>query len=106
MNQLNEYKTFTCLGKHGISLRGYRKIKVHLVYRIKHDTRYNAICASDGHLTEIPIDSVYSGLVSLRGLHTMIYLAKLNDLDTLTTFIGSSYLEAYRSDQVYIIAGS
>ena len=45
--------------------KGYKKICVHLVYDAKHDGRHKARLVADGHLTDIPIDSVYSGVVSL-----------------------------------------
>jgi hypothetical protein len=46
---------------------GYRKIRVHLVYDLKHDSQHKARLVADGHLTDIPLDSVYYGVVSLQG---------------------------------------
>ena len=60
---------------------------------------------ADGHLTDIPLESVYSGVVSLRGLRIVLFLAELNHLSIWTTDIGNAYLEAYTSEKVYIIAG-
>ena len=60
---------------------------------------------ADGHLTDIPVDSVYSGVVSLRALRIMLFLAELNQLETWATDIGNAYLEAETSEKVYIIAG-
>jgi hypothetical protein len=60
---------------------------------------------ADGHLTDIPLGSVYSGVVSLRGIRTLIFLAELNKLDTWATNIGNAYLEAVTSEKLYIIAG-
>ena len=34
-----------------------------------------------GHLTEVPIESVYSGVVSLRGTRLMIFLVELNQME-------------------------
>ena len=82
MKQLDEYKTFNDMGKNKTSPDGYKKIKVHLINDIKHNIRLNTRCVADGHFTEIPLDSVYSGVVSLRGLLLMIFLAELNQLDT------------------------
>ena len=62
-------------------------------------------CTADGHLIYIPIDSVYSGVVSLRGLIIMLFLAELNKLDIWVTDIENAYLEANTSEKVYIIAG-
>ena len=104
MNQLDDYNTFI---NHGSNKPpdGYKKIKVHLIFDIKHDGRNKARCVADGHLTDIPVDSVYSRVVSLRGLRMMLFLAKLNKLDIWATDIGNAYLEATTCEKVYIVAG-
>ncbi len=104
--QLAEYDTFTDLGKDGRPPDDFKKIRVHLIFAVKHDGRHKARCVADGHLTDIPLDSVYSGVVSLRGLRTLIFLAELNGLKTWATDIGNAYLEAVTSEKVYIIAGA
>ena len=69
MAQLKEYKTFSDLGRANTTRipTGYKKIRVHLVYAVKHDGRHKARLVADGHLTDVPLESVYSGVVSLRG---------------------------------------
>jgi hypothetical protein len=57
-------------------------------------------------LTDVPINSVYSGVVSLRGMRMLIFLAELNGLKTWATDIGNAYLEAKTSKKLYIIAGA
>jgi hypothetical protein len=70
MSQLAEYNTFRDLGHKDTAppLTGYKKIHTHLVYDCKHDGRHKARMVADGHLTDIPLESVYSGVVSLCGL--------------------------------------
>ena len=58
-----------------------------------------------GHLTDIPLESVYSGIVSLRGLRILLFLGELNDLEVWQTDIGNAYLEAMTKEKVYIIGG-
>jgi hypothetical protein len=60
---------------------------------------------ADGHLTDIPLESVYSGLVSLHGLWTVTFVAELNGLDLWATDISNAYLEAFTMEWNYIIAG-
>jgi hypothetical protein len=60
---------------------------------------------ADGHLTDIPLESVYSGVVSLCGLWIITFLSQLNGLDLWATDIGNAYLEAFTIEQNYIIAG-
>jgi hypothetical protein len=105
LHQLQDYNTFKDYGHRGDAPNGFKKIRTHLVFDCKHDGRHKARMVADGHLTEVPIESVYSGVVSLRGLRTLVFLAELNGLDTWATDIGNAYLEAETKERVYIIAG-
>ena len=78
---------------------------MHLIFDVKHDGRHKARLVADGHLTEIPLDSVYSGVVSLRGFRIVLFLSEHNNLELWATDIGNAYLEAFTSEKVYIIAG-
>jgi hypothetical protein len=60
---------------------------------------------ADGHITEVPLESVYSGVVSLQGLRLVLFLAELKNLELWATDMGNAYLEAVTSELVYIIAG-
>ena len=102
MDQLAEYKVFVDIGKDTPIPKGYQKIKVHLVYACKHDGRHKARLVADGNLTDVPVDSVYSGVVSIRGIKLMIFLAELNDLDIWATDIGNAYLEAYTKEKIIL----
>jgi hypothetical protein len=53
----------------------------------------------------VPIASVYSGVVSLRGLHIIIFLAELNGLELWSADIGNAYLEARTQEKVYSTTG-
>ena len=107
MLQLDKYETFGDLG-HSKSTRipvGYKKIRVHLVYAVKHEGRHKAWLVADGHLTKEPLDSVYLGVVSLRGIRLVAFLSKLNGLKLWATDIGNAYLEASTKEKLVIIAG-
>jgi hypothetical protein len=103
--QLYDYDTFIDYGLNGSAPKGYRKIRTHFVFDVKHDGRHKARMVADGHLTDVPVESVYSGVVSLRGMRTILFLAELNGQETWTTDIGNAYLEAVTLEKVYIIAG-
>ncbi len=49
-------------------MKDYKKIQVHLVYNVKHDGHHKACLIGNEHLTNIPIESVYSGVISHHGL--------------------------------------
>jgi hypothetical protein len=103
MSQLDDYSTFKDVGK--VIPDGYKKIRVHLVYDVKHDGRHKARLVADGHLTDVPLESVYSGVVSLRGIRLLTFISELNKLDLWATDIGNAYLEANTKEKVCILAG-
>jgi Reverse transcriptase (RNA-dependent DNA polymerase) len=104
--QINEYITFINKGHHTKASppNGFKKIRAHLVFDVNHDGRHKARLVADGHLTDIPIDSVYSGVVSLQGFRLVLFLAELNNLQLWATEIGNAYVEAYTTEKVYVIA--
>ena len=62
------YKTYECLGwkiraKYSAN---WKKIIVYFVWDIKHDGHHNARLADDVHVTGNPLQSVYSGVASLK----------------------------------------
>ena len=105
IQQLDKYDTFKDKGLRGSVSQSYKKIRVHLLFAIKHDGRHKARLVADGHLTPVPTESVYSGVVSLRGLRMVVFLAELNNLKIWATDIGNAYLEAETTERVYIVAG-
>ena len=46
MAQMDEYNTFKDYGPKGAPLPGYKKIRVHLVFDVKHDGRHKALTLS------------------------------------------------------------
>ena len=52
-----------------------------------------------GHLTETPAESVYSGVVSLRSVRLVVFLAELNNLKVWQTGIGNTYVEALTKEK-------
>ena len=103
--QVDEYNTFIDKGRGYIPGPGYKKIRVHIVYAVKHDGRRKSRLVAGGHLTDTPIDSVYSSVVSLRGIRILTFISELNDLEIWSTDIGNAYLESFTQEKVYIIAG-
>jgi hypothetical protein len=105
LDQINEYDTFKDIGKGNHPGNGYKRIDVHLVYAVKHDGRHKARLVAGGHLTDTPIDSVYSSVVSLRGTRLLTFIAEHNRCECWVTDIGNAYLESYTQEKVFIIAG-
>ena len=111
LTQIHEYKVFKDTGKaqfHNgkvVTPDGFQKIRVHFVYAVKHDGRFKASLVADGHLTKEPVESIYSGVVSLRSLRMVVILSQLNDLEIQGADVGNAYLEAYTDEKLCIIAG-
>lgn len=76
-----------------------------MVYDVKHDGRHKARLVAGGHLTETPVDSVYSSVATLRGMRMVMFLAELNGLESWSTDIGNAYLESNTQEKLYIIGG-
>ena len=57
-----------------------------------------------GILTPEPVESIYSGGVSLRNLRLVIFLGKLHNLELWGADIGNAYLEAVTEEKLYIVA--
>ena len=83
--QIDEYSTFKDVGK-GTKPAGYKKIRYHVIYDVKHDLGRKARLVADGNLTETPIESIYSSVVSLQGLRLCLFLAKLNKRHVILSF--------------------
>ena len=84
---------------------GFQKIRVRFVYAVKHDGRFKARLVADGHLTKEPVESIYSGVVSLRSLRMVLFLSQLNDLKICGADVGIAYLEVYTDEKLCTIAG-
>ena len=111
LSQIHEYKVFKDTGKaqfhngKAVTPDGFQKIRVHFVYAVKHDGRFKARLVADGHLTKEPVESIYSGVVSLRSLRMVVFLSQLNDLEIWGADVGNAYLEAYTNEKLCIITG-
>ena len=101
LSQLDEYDTFKDLGKGAVAPAGYKRIRCHFVFDVKHDGRHKSRLVAGGHLTDVPLESVYSGVVSLRSLRLVIFLAELNGLTLFQADVGNAYLEAKTKEKVY-----
>jgi Reverse transcriptase (RNA-dependent DNA polymerase) len=101
-NQLIEYKTFVDLGPDCETPPGYKKMRCH---GVKHDGRHKARIVAGGHLTDPNTESVYYGVVSLRIIRLVVFLAEINGLELWGADVGNAYLEAKTKEKVYIVAG-
>ena len=95
LTQIHEYKVFKDTGK----------AQFHNGKAVTPDGFQKARHVADGHLTKEPVESIYSGVVSLRSLRMVVFLSQLNDLEIWGADVGNAYLEAYTDQKLCIIAG-
>ena len=88
IEQIKEYQVFKDFGKAVYDKntitnapKGHQKIRVHFVFDVKHCGKFKARLVADGHLTKEPMETVYSGVVSIRNLRLAMFLAELNNLE-------------------------
>ena len=105
LKQLDDYNCFKERRKTTKVIDGYMIMHIHLVYTVEHDNIHRAHMVADGHSTYVPLDSVWSGVVSLWYLRFVLFLAELISLDTCTVDIETVYLKAYTKEGVCFIAG-
>ena len=105
--QLREYDVFKDKGRFaGCKIpHGYQLIQVHTIFDVNIDGRHKARVVADGYLTVTPAESVYSEVVSLRGLCTCLFISELDGMEPWATDIGNAYLEAVTSEKVCIRVG-
>jgi hypothetical protein len=94
------YSVFNDTGLHAPGPENHKRINVHFVYAVKHDGCYKAHLVAGGHLTDTPIDSVYSSVATLQGVRMVMFLAALNSLNFWSTDIGNTYLESNTKEKI------
>ena len=74
MNQIHDYQVLKDYGKAKLCPKNrqatngfkiYQQIRVRLIFAVKHDGRHKTRLVAGGHLTPEPVESIYSGVVSL-----------------------------------------
>ena len=83
----------------------HQKIRVNIIFAVKHNRRHKARLVDDGSLTPEPVENIYPGVVSLRHLRLVIFLGEINDLELWGADTRNAYLEAYIQEKLFIIAG-
>ena len=68
VQQILDYDTIESIGKGAPIPEGYTKIPYHIVRDVKSTGRHKSRLVAGGHRTSTPVDSTYSGVVSLQGV--------------------------------------
>jgi hypothetical protein len=100
-----EYQCFKLHPKDSKIPEKYKKITLIWTFCVKYDGRRRARCVAGGHLTEDPEYDLYSGVVNLETVRIAFVAAILMKLQIIAADIGSAYIQAFTSKNVYVIAG-
>jgi len=76
-----------------------------MAHAVKHDGRHKSRLVAGGHLTETPVDSVHSSIVSLSGIRILTFIGELCDLEVWSADIGNACLETVAPEKVCTAAG-
>jgi len=103
MDQIKAYNTFQDIGKGVRVPSGCQKVYVHLTCANKFDMRRKARLVLSGQLTHPSNDKAYSGILSLEGVRTVLFLAELNELHLCAADVAQAYLEANTREKLAIV---
>ncbi len=106
VGQILKFEAFRDGGAHkeGQALpAGHKMIRIHFVFDVKADGRRRARLVCDGDLTSLPLEAVHSGVVTLRSIRLIAFIAEPNGLKLWGADIGSAYLESHTSEKACIV---
>jgi hypothetical protein len=104
MEQLDAYQTFLDIGQDDNIPNGYKRIRTDLVFAVKHSGKFKAKTVADGHLTDTPLESVYSAVVSLRSLRLVLFLSEPNGMPACVTDLGNPHLGTVTREKFALVA--
>jgi hypothetical protein len=85
---------------------GHKLIKCHMIFDVKMvGLVRKARFVAGGHMTDPPLESVYSSVVTRESVRIMFTIAALNDLDLMAGDVQNAYINAKTAEKVYTIAG-
>ena len=85
---------------------GWTQSSGHIIFDVKMDFTRKARWVKDGHRTPQPDQSMFTGVVSRKGVRTALTYAALNGIDVVTADIKNAYLQAPSSEKHDVICGA
>ena len=83
----------------------FKELGVHLIFDVKMDLTRKARLVAEGHKTDDPIDSTYTGVVSRETVRIALTYAALNGLNVEAADVQNAYLTAPTTEKFYITCG-
>ena len=104
MAQLADYQTFR-LPEPGEDLDQYQTLPYHMVFAIKYDGRHKSRLVCQGNKALVTPEDVYSGVVGIETIRTVMAMASMRGLQVCAADIGNAFLYADNPEKTKIIAG-
>ena len=84
----------------------FQDIKCHMIFDVKMDLTRKARFVAEGHMTEAPASTTFSGVVSRDSVRIAFLIAALNNIEIMACDVGNAYLNAPCREKVWFTAGS
>ena len=84
----------------------HTKIQVHLICDYKKYVRYKAFMVASVNMTGPNLNTYYYSFISLHYMRTVVFLAELNNIDTLTGEISNAYLTELTAENIFFDSGA
>jgi hypothetical protein len=105
MGQLDDYETFR-LPQPDEDLSQFQEIPYHMVFDVKFDGRRKARLVAGGNKTVVTSEEIYSGVVGIETVRTILALTAMNDdLKVVAADIGNAFLYGKNKEKTMIRAG-
>ena len=95
-----DYDTFYDKGPIKQIPSDYTKIQYNMIIAVKHDGHHKARSVAGAHLTQMAIESVYSGVVSICCICLIPLIAELNDIEIYQADVRNVSLESYIKETI------
>ena len=102
--ELQSLNSFKSIGRNKPP-RGCKVIPIFFAHDRKEDFRLKARLVAGGHVLPPPLESVCAGVVSLRSVRLVCFIAELNALDLCQGDISNACLESCCTELLAFIAG-
>ena len=84
--------------------KDHKKILAHFFFDVKYDGRHKARLVADRTVTGVRISNFYSGVVYLRVIRLVLFIAERNGIESSESDIDNAYIDTFTKEKVYIVA--
>jgi hypothetical protein len=104
LDSINSHEVFRLATKED-DLREYKRIPYQMIFDVKHDLRRKARLVAGGHMTNPPVEDVYSGVVGMNTVRLAFAVGAMQGLDVCAADISTAFLYGKTKEKLYIVAG-